>query len=163
MLKSLLLSFLFLTMILPSESFAQNAKQELMLEKINKLRAKGCNCNGEFMRPVGPLTWSSTLMSSALFHARDMKRRNYFSHYSPNGNDIGDRLDAVGYKWSYCGENLGVGQQNFDEVFEDWIKSQSHCKMLMNPEVKEVAVASVGTYWVQHFGKRFSQDVYGSN
>ena len=143
--------------------YSQNVLQQDMLEKINNLRAKGCNCSGDFMRPVPPLVWSSTLMTSALFHAKDMNRKNYFSHYSPNGNDIGDRLDKVGYKWSYCGENLGVGQNNFDEVLEDWIESQSHCKMLMNPEVEEVAVASKGKYWVQHFGRRFDEEIFRSN
>ena len=134
-----------------------------MLNKINELRAKGCNCKGDFMRPVQPLKWSKTLMTSALHHAQDMQRKNYFSHYSPNGNDIGDRLDTVGYKWSYCGENLGIGQRNFDEVFEDWIQSKSHCKMMMNPEVEEVAVASSGKYWVQHFGKRFNEELMGTH
>ncbi len=144
-------------------AYAQSFPQKEMLRKINELRATGCNCNGDFMRPVQPLKWSPTLMTSALHHAEDMLRKNYFSHYSPNGSDIGDRLDRVGYKWSYCGENLGVGQRNFDEVFQDWIESKSHCKMLMNPEVEEVAVASAGKYWVQHFGKRFDESILGTN
>ena len=142
---------------------AQNVDQQIMLEKINNLRATGCNCDGEYMQAVGSLTWSKTLMTSAYRHALDMKKNNYFSHYSPSGNDIGDRLDAVGYTWSFCGENLGSGQKTFDEVFRDWIKSKSHCMMLMNPEVEEVAVAVVGKYWVQHFGKRYNEQDFSNN
>ncbi len=136
---------------------AQNPEQEEMLEKINALRAKGCNCGGLFMPPAQPLKWNAVLMTSAYRHAKDMHKKKYFSHYSPTGTDVGDRIDAVGYVWSYCGENLGSGQKNFDEVFEDWIQSSTHCRMLLNPEVEDVAVAQFGTYWVQHFGKKFEQ------
>ncbi len=142
---------------------AQNSDQQVILEKINKLRSKGCNCGGRYMPPAEPLEWSAVLMTSAYRHAKDMKSKKYFSHYSPTGTDVGDRLDAVGYIWSFCGENLGSGQKNFDEVLEDWIKSSSHCRMLLNQEVEEVAVAQAGTYWVQHFGKKFEQESASRN
>lgn len=143
-------------------AFAQNDMQQEMLEKINAVRAKGCNCSGQFMKPAEPLEWSSTLLTSALRHAQDMDANNYFSHYSLNGNDIGDRLDEVGYRWSFCGENLGSGQKSFDEVLSDWIDSKSHCLMLMNDEVEEVAIGVSGKYWVQHFGKRYNAHTYSS-
>lgn len=148
----LCLGFFFLT---SSTVTAQNKQQVSMLKKINKLRAEGCNCSGSFMAPVGPLDWSKVLMTSAYRHAKDMNRNNYFSHYSLDGRDIGDRLDAAGYSWSYCGENLGSGQTTFDEVMKDWKKSQSHCKMMMSPKVSEVAIAKEGKYWVQHFGEKY--------
>lgn len=158
--QAIILLFILLSGHLALE--AQNSRQELMLQKINTLRSKGCVCENRFMSPVPPLTWSSTLMTSALRHAEDMDKKNYFSHFSPSGKDIGDRIDAVGYSWSYCGENLGSGQYTFDEVMQDWIESKSHCMMLMNPEVEEVAVAKVGHYWVQHFGKRFDPKILQS-
>jgi len=152
--------FVLLFLSLSFGAYAQSADQEVMLDKINELREEGCRCGGQKMAPAKKLEWSKTLMTSAYRHAKDMKRNNYFSHYSPDGTDVGDRLDAVGYVWSFCGENLGSGQKNFDEVMEDWIKSPSHCRMLLNQEVEEVAVAKVGKYWVQHFGKRFDQKEY---
>lgn len=138
--------------------YAQNEQQQKMLEKINTVRSEGCNCGGQFMPPAHALSWSGVLMTSAYRHAEDMKAKKYFSHYSPTGTDVGDRLDAVGYIWTFCGENLGTGQQNFDEVLEDWIKSKSHCMMLMSQEVDEVAVARAGTYWVQHFGRKYVEE-----
>lgn len=161
--KRFIFLFVMISYAVSTELPAQNARQEVMLKKINKLRSKGCVCQDRFMPPVAPLEWNSTLMTSALYHAEDMKEKDYFSHYSPTGKDIGDRIDEVGYSWSYCGENLGSGQRTFDEVMRDWIESKTHCMMLMNPEVEEVAVAKAGIYWVQHFGKRFDRNIVPSN
>lgn len=162
--KYRIIVLLLLSVLLGGQgAFAQNDYQQDMLEKINHLRAKGCNCSGQFMHPVPALEWSSTLLTSALRHAEDMDENDYFSHYSLEGNDIGDRLDNVGYRWSFCGENLGSGQKTFDEVMDDWIESKSHCLMLMNDEVEEVAVAFSGKYWVQHFGKRYNPQTLSSN
>ena len=127
--------------------------KEYILFKVNKLREKGCKCGRKRMNPVGKLVWNNTLEKSALLHAKEMSKYNYFGHRSIQGEDIGDRLDDLGYKWQFVGENLATGQKSFDEAMVDWIKSPSHCKMLMNPNMVEVAVSRYGKYWVQHFGK----------
>lgn len=127
------------------------------MDKVNKIRAEGCYCGRKYMKPTSPVKWNSKLYESALGHAKEMKKYNYFSHFSRNGKDIGDRLDKYGYNWQVAGENLGEGQITFDEVLNDWIKSRSHCKMLMNPKVDEMAVAKQGKYWVQHFGKQLPE------
>ncbi len=125
-----------------------------MLKKINLIRRQGCFCGSTYMRPTGPLRWNDTLYKSAMDHAKEMTRYKYFSHISHTGKDVGDRLLSHGYNWLVAGENLGEGQETFDEVMNDWLKSESHCKMLMNPKVDEVGMAHHGRYWVQHFGKR---------
>ena len=104
------------------------------------------------MKPTHPLTWNDTLTESARRHAADMDTYNYFGHRSRAGEDIGDRLDAIGYKWQYVGENLAEGQKTFEEALTDWLESSSHCTMLMNPDMKEMGMAKVGKYWVHHFG-----------
>lgn len=137
---------------------AQNRSTDLevskdyVLKRINLLRKNGCKCGGKRMKPVGSVTWNKTLEKSALLHAKEMARYNYFGHHSINGEDIGDRLDDLGYKWQFVGENLANGQKSFDEAMKDWIKSPSHCEMLLNPNMKEVAVSRYGKFWVQHFG-----------
>jgi len=145
---------------LPNIAQSQRQSQDLgvskdyILSKINKLRTKGCRCGGKRMKSVAPLSWNRTLEISALQHAIEMKKYNYFGHISINGEDIGDRLDDLGYKWQFVGENLATGQKSFDEAMIDWIKSPSHCKMLMNPNMKEVAISRYGKFWVQHFGAK---------
>ena len=106
------------------------------------------------MKPVKEVKWDKTLYQSALDHAKDMSRNEYFSHFSLRGEDIGERMEKWGYNWQVAGENLGEGQRNFNEVLYDWKKSRSHCRMLMNPKVEDMAVARYGKYWVQHFGKK---------
>ncbi len=127
------------------------------LKRVNALRAEGCNCGGKWMPPTGKLTWNNRLFDSALIHAKDMHVHRYFGHYNKRGEDIGRRIEKTGYDWAVVGENLGEGQKSFDQVFRDWIKSSSHCRMLMNPKVNEMAVAKYRKYWVQHFGREHSR------
>ena len=125
-----------------------------ILSEINGLRKNGCLCNGKYYSPVQVLKWNALLYKSAYKHAKSMYDFDYFSHISPDGKDVGDRLETVGYNWQYAGENLAEGQKSFKEAMHDWIASESHCKMLMNPNMEEVGVAKYGNYWVQHFGKQ---------
>ncbi len=131
-----------------------SSDKDYILDKVNELRSHDCNCGGEIMPAVHPLKWNSVLEKSAYLHAQDMEENGYFSHRSRDGKDVGHRLDEAGYKWHFAGENIGEGQKSFDEVFRDWLESPTHCKMLMNPRMKEMGLASYGKYWVQHFGTK---------
>ena len=128
--------------------------KKAILNEVNELRAKGCKCGGEFQKPVAPVIWNETLFQSAINHAKEMSKYNFFSHFSRSGKNIGQRLTAIGYPWKVVGENIGEGQRHFSQVMEDWIKSETHCKMLMDKRVNEMAVARYKKYWVQHFGKQ---------
>lgn len=128
--------------------------EAVILLKINEIRTEGCRCGRKKMKPTHALTWSKTLTHSAYLHASEMDRYDFFAHRSRKGLDIGERLDALGYKWQYVGENLAVGQKSFDQALEDWLESPSHCRMLMNPDMKEMGLSRVGKYWVHHFGTK---------
>lgn len=131
-----------------------DAKEQLaIVDAVNKVRTKGCHCGKRYMEPVQKVDWNPKLYQSAFLHAKEMTDYDFFAHFSKDGLDIGARLEKVGYNWMVAGENLGEGQKTFDEVLQDWIKSYSHCTMLMNPKVNEMGVAKVDKYWVQHFGK----------
>lgn len=132
--------------------------EKYILSRINQLRAKGCRCGNKYYPSTHSLVWNDILYQSAYSHAKSMHDNNFFSHYSLDGKDIGSRLDDIGYKWQYAGENLAEGQKNFDEAMHDWIASPTHCKMLMNKDMKEVAVAKFGSYWVQHFGTQMPKN-----
>ena len=148
-------SFLFSNFNTPvlEDGIPDSIKKEIII-KVNAIRSKGCNCGNKYHKPVGPLVWNETLYMSARNHAIDMSTHHFFDHYSSDGLNIGQRLDKVGFPWMEIGENLGEGQNSFDEVLNDWLNSPSHCSMLMNPKVNEMAVARYKNYWVQHFGKR---------
>ncbi|MFV9507917.1 MAG: CAP domain-containing protein, partial [Oscillochloridaceae bacterium umkhey_bin13] len=53
-----------------------------------------------------PLTMNRLLNQAALGHSQDMAQRGYFSHFSPEGRDPSDRVDATGYQWQMVGENI---------------------------------------------------------
>ncbi len=94
-------------------------------------------------------------------HAKDMAKRNYFSHTSQDGRSMEDRIVFAGYTFKgfksfAIGENIAQGQQSIAEVMDGWFKSEGHCKNLMNRDFKEVGVAQYNDYWVQDFGGRTS-------
>ncbi len=127
---------------------------EVMVDKVNYVRAEGCRCGGKEMPPVGKIEWDETLEKSALSHAADMSEHKYFSHYSRDGEDVGERVEKFNYNWLVIGENIAEGQREFDEVLNDWLQSPSHCEMIMEAKVNEMGIGKSGRYWVQHFGKR---------
>lgn len=147
-----------ITFLIVSFSNASLDKQSIVYQ-VNEVRSKGCVCGGERMEPAGPIIWNEKLYRSATAHAEDMRRNNYFSHYSKKGEDVGKRVDRFKYNWLIIGENIASGQEDFDEVMRDWLDSPTHCKMIMDPHVNEMAVAKSGKYWVQHFGKRKESNV----
>lgn len=136
----------------------QQFKQDF-LTRINHLRENGCNCGTTHMPPAPPLSWNNILESAAFFHAKDMYKKSYFSHTSQDGRTSQDRIIAAGYNFkgykSYAiGENIAQGQQSIAEVMDGWIKSEGHCRNLMNPAFKEIGVSVYDNYWVQDFGGR---------
>ena len=57
-------------------------------------------------RSVQPVAWSDTLAAIARGHSRDMARRNYFAHVSPDGETTYDRGVAGGVE---CRKRVTVG------------------------------------------------------
>lgn len=127
---------------------------DYMVETVNNLRSKGCKCGGEYMPPVKKIDWHETLEESARIHAAQMYKFNFFSHIGVDGSDVADKMDRVGYRWQFAGENLGEGQWTFDQVMEDWLESPSHCRLLMDERMEDMGISRMGKYWVQHFGKK---------
>ncbi|WP_345955554.1 CAP domain-containing protein [Mucilaginibacter sp. PAMB04168] len=136
-----------------------NSFKNEFLSRINKVRQEGCKCGTNYMRPAPPLTWNNELADAARAHARDMSKRDYFSHTSKDGRTIEDRIMAAGYTYdgykSYAiAENIAKGQQSIAEVTDGWFKSPGHCRNLMNPDLREIGIAEYDKYWVQDFGGR---------
>ncbi len=128
--------------------------KQLILDLVNAVRKKGCNCGDTWYPSAPSVAWNDQLEQAALQHSTDMYRKNYFSHISSEGSNGGDRLDAIGYKWIAYAENIGMGYTSEKEVVEAWVKSPSHCKNMMGKDYKEMGVARVGLYWTQDFGSR---------
>jgi uncharacterized protein YkwD len=128
--------------------------QKRLLELVNNYRQNGCNCGSEYFPPAEPVVWNNLLESAAQAHSEDMNKNNFFDHTGSDGNNAGYRISQAGYAWATYGENIAKGYNSADDVMLGWIKSEGHCKNIMNPNFKEMGVALSGSYWTQVFGRK---------
>lgn len=86
-------------------------------------------------RGLEPLTPGPALDEAAQSHARDMLRRDYYSHVSPEGDTVADRYqDAGGSRWQVTAENIArcrgcpspptIGR--VEDLHEGWMNSPPH-------------------------------------
>jgi uncharacterized protein YkwD len=153
--KYKILKISLLSLLFPFALMAQSQKwQKELLDEVNNLRKTGCKCGKKYYPPAPALTWNKLLEQSANNHAADMNNNDYFSHTSQNGQSYAKRIEAAGYVWRACAENIAIGQRNGKEAFAGWRKSPSHCANMMNKSVKEMGAANEGNLWVQDFGAK---------
>lgn len=123
-----------------------------LLEIINEKRALGGVCGEELFMPSKPLKWDPRLSRAAFIHALDLAERDILSHKGQDGSDPGERIRSAGYKWKAYGENIGEGYSSAKDMLKAWMKSEGHCKNIMNPHFKDAGAARViknkRTYWV---------------
>ena len=131
------------------------------LRRINAARVSGQRCGFQHLPPAPRLRWDGTLQSVAAGHSRDMARRNYFDHRTPEGRSVRDRVAGTGYRARMVGENIAAGSRSLGDAMQGWLDSPAHCENLMNPQFSDVAVACVGqpgsewgTYWTMMLGRR---------
>lgn len=107
----------------------------------------------------GVLLYNMQLEKTAQAQAEDMKKRNFFAHTNPDGEDILIRVKEFKYDQRNVGENIAAGQETPDEVMEGWLNSPYHRENILNPNFTEMGVGIYeddpkgGYYWVQVFGK----------
>ncbi|MCY7312139.1 MAG: CAP domain-containing protein [Pseudoxanthomonas sp.] len=135
--------------------------RDAILQQINLARTSGRVCGTQIFTATRALAWNDILFSAAAKHSADMATRNYFSHTSPEGVTLGQRLWTEGYSWRAAGENIAAGQGSVASVMQTWLASDGHCQNIMNPVFADVAVACVekspstyGTYWTMNLGLR---------
>jgi uncharacterized protein YkwD len=100
-----------------------------------------------------PLAVSPQLSAIARAHSLDMKVRDFFSHYNPDGLDPFERMVAGGYTYWCAAENIActsyfTGSSIPDEVGryfvqEMWMESSGHRANILNTCVTEIGVGVV--------------------
>lgn len=63
-----------------------------------------------------------------------------FSHERPDGSEFSTVYTQTGLLYSYCAENLALGQYTAEEVVRDWIESESHRAILLSEYVTHMCV-----------------------
>jgi uncharacterized protein YkwD len=99
----------------------------------------------------GALVWDDRLARVAQRHSEDMARRHFFSHVNPDGLDPFERLSAAGIRFRAAAENIGEGQRDADEMFEDWMDSPGHRRNLENGRYTRHGIGLYQRYWTHVF------------
>ncbi len=99
-----------------------------------------------------------TLVEIGRYHSLDMSQREYVSHISPDGETPGDRARKFGYAYLALGENIAVGNQTVNEIFQGWMESSEHRANILSDQFTEVGVGIyIGrdgqAYYTQVFGQ----------
>ena len=107
-------------------------------------------------RGIAPLQIQAQLNQAAQVHSEDQARRNTLTHYGPNGETPGDRIDDTGYQYRTWGENAAMGFRSAASVMTGWMNSPGHRQNILNSAFTEIglgiAVSSSGApYWTQVF------------
>ena len=108
---------------------------------INKLRRQ---------RHLRALKDNPQLLRAANQHARDMVASEYFSHDSPDGRSVSNRVKSAGYvrgfaRWQ-VGENLAWGsglKSSARRIVLAWMGSPGHKRNLLDPSYREAGLAVV--------------------
>jgi len=97
------------------------------------------NANG-----VENLCYSETLAQVAVFRAKDMSERNYFSHYTPEGTTVLNLMRSWQIKFTCGGENLARGNPSDyvipKNVVNAWMQSQGHKLNLLRTAYRKIGV-----------------------
>ena len=91
---------------------------------------------------VAELRWYPEAIEVARIHSKDMLQRGYFSHHSPEGNDVGDRLRVAHIGYVVAGENLALAP-TISVAHEGLMNSQGHRANILSPEFSRVAIGVI--------------------
>lgn len=127
-------------------SFKQDGEAEgEMLISINREREK---------RGLAPLETNLLAREVAIAHAKDMLRRGYFSHYSPEGLSPFDRMAQANIVYQFAGENLAFAP-DVQIAMDGLMKSPGHRENILNTNFGKVGIGVIDT---GVYGKMFVQE-----
>lgn len=113
-------------------------------------------------RGLGPVVPLRALGEAAESHACDMARRGYFSHESPSGETVMDRVLGQGYGACLIAENIAMGQRGPAQAVRAWMESPGHRRNILLPDAAEYGLGFVvpapgqgeDPFWVLVLGRR---------
>lgn len=120
--------------------------EQEMFKKVNEERRRS---------GIMELSWRESVVPVARAHARDMWERQYFSHYSPEGEDVGERLNEAGVNFQAAGENLALAP-TLQTAHTGLMNSEGHRRNILDPEFKRLGIGVIdngiyGRMFVQIF------------
>ena len=173
---------LFLTVLLASLALHASASVALagcaggdVVPTSSRALVRAVFCEVNSMRAaheLRSLRRSGRLSRAAGRHARDMLRRRYFAHRSPEGTSVLRRVRRAGYgadgQAVVAGELIGLGFAGVPwpltpvRLVWKWLASPSHRRVLVSRHFRELGIGTVFFRWgpveafvvVADFGRR---------
>ena len=135
------------TPTVPGGALANPVQESAVLGLVNQYRGQnGCRS----------LSFDGKLADAARKHSQDMATRRYFSHDTPDGVSMADRINAENYRWSMIGENIAEGQKDADAVMTAWMNSPGHRANILNCKYTQIGIGLAyqgrTPVWTQDFG-----------
>ena len=125
------------------------AEQEARALSLAEARAAVACVVDERRREAGRAAWRADdrLQLAARRHSDDMVERDYFSHDSLGGRDVGDRIRRTGWpsgrsRWR-AGEALAWGTGSAStprSIVTGWMQSPGHRRILLDAAYDEVGI-----------------------
>lgn len=107
---------------------------------------------------LNPLSLEPAIVDVAQAFADDMSKRGFFSHKSPEGIGVAERLRQSQIEFTWVGENIALGQSSPDEVMRMWMASEGHRANILNPIFDKIGIGRApapgypgGYVWTQEF------------
>ena len=73
-----------------------------------------------------------------------MACNNFFSHTGSDGSNVGQRVNAQGYLWSWVGENIFAGGSATPQsAFDWWMNSDLHRANLLHANFTEIGIGYI--------------------
>jgi uncharacterized protein YkwD len=99
--------------------------------------------NARATRGLAPLKREPHLERMAQAHARDMALRDFFDHVNPYGMRPMDRFNALNPpNYNHAGENAARGQENTEELVQQWLASEKHAANIFNPAYTHTGIGA---------------------
>lgn len=115
-----------------------------MLQDVNRERSN---------RGLQVLDLDTELSGVARDYGMDMWQRHYFSHYSPEGENVGDRLTKAGISYFVAGENLALAPTE-EMAMNGLMNSEGHKENILSTDYHKVGIGVVDN---GKYGKIFVQ------
>jgi len=95
------------------------------VDLVNSIRAR---------RGLKTLGFSSAASKLALFRSEDMRDRNYFSHYTPEGKSPATLAKTMSIPFKSLGENIASGHRDAISAFEAFMNSKGHRENIIDKD-----------------------------
>lgn len=127
-----------------TEFITDQSSERIMIDLVNQERVK---------MNVSEVVLDENLRSVARGHSADMLNRGYFSHYSPEGKSVADRILEAGIDFLVVGENLAFAP-NVQSAHKGLMNSEGHRANILSTDYHKIGIGVIdgGVY-----GKMFTQ------